>query len=412
MAKINFMDRENLLRSFDLKDETVTVGREATNKVVVADPSVSRQHATIERREDGYYLVDKNSSNGTYVNGKRISQQKLDHNDKVNFGSASVIFEDEEQIAATFIVPRNEMPEALPKLEPRAQAPDERVTDALDEMIEDKPLPPPSPMITSEPPQVVAVVPPRPQPPPPPTPSPTTPPKLEAAPDVAVGILCPSCRKVVDNSARFCGFCGTPLTPKAAVPPAPPPLPPMAEKPASAPPPIPPPPRTVLKTEVPQMSAPTFGTTASGTGLNYAGFGPRLIAYFIDGVILLALSLLPLLVAVFSLYPSFRDGTNPSSISMLIASACGLIMSLAGLGYQLYFVGVKGATPGKRIMKLKVVLQDGQYPIGYGKAFLRLIGYAISGMICYIGFLMILFDKEQHRGLHDRIAGTVVIKES
>ncbi len=405
MAKINFMDRENLLRSFEIKDDIVTVGREATNKVVIADPSVSRQHATIERREDGYYLVDKNSSNGTYANGKRISAQKLNHNDKVNFGSASVIFEDEEQVASTFIVSRNEMPEALPKLEAKVLSPNERPTDALDEMMEDKPLPPPTPMISSVPPQADPVVPPpRPQPPAP------APARLEPVPEAPVGILCPTCRKVVDNGARFCGFCGTPLTPKAV--PAPPPLPPVVERPAAVPPPIPPPPRTVLKSELQARTpVPSFGNTTS-TGLNYAGFGPRLIAYFIDIVIVLALSLLPLLVAFFVAMPVWRDNEPLKPLGILIVFACVFIALLIAFGYLLYFTGVKGATLGKRIMKLKVAFPDGKYPIGYGKAFLRLIGYGVSGLICYIGFLMILFDKEQHRGLHDRMAGTVVIKES
>ena len=112
------------------------------------------------------------------------------------------------------------------------------------------------------------------------------------------------------------------------------------------------------------------------------------------------------------LFPSFRDGTPLTPLAMVAVFACSLVIILAGFAYNLYFVGVKGATPGKRIMKLKVAFPDGKYPIGYGKAFLRLIGYGVSGLICYIGFLMILFDKEQHRGLHDRMAGTVVIKES
>ena len=106
MAKLNFMDRENLLRELEIEEELITIGREATNKLVIADPSVSRQHAWVEKREDGYYLVDKNSSNGSYVNGKKITQQKLSHNDKVQLGNAQLVFEDEEQVQATFILPR------------------------------------------------------------------------------------------------------------------------------------------------------------------------------------------------------------------------------------------------------------------------------------------------------------------
>jgi uncharacterized RDD family membrane protein YckC len=143
--------------------------------------------------------------------------------------------------------------------------------------------------------------------------------------------------------------------------------------------------------------------------IEYAGFGPRFLAYLIDSVILGLLLLLPVAIMVFA---SMRAQTNgPSGLFIVIQLVCSLLIFVIALGYNAYFIGAKGATPGKRIMKLKVTLPDGTWPIGYGKAILRMIGYGISGMICYIGFLMIAFDKETHRGLHDKIAGTIVIRE-
>jgi uncharacterized RDD family membrane protein YckC len=109
--------------------------------------------------------------------------------------------------------------------------------------------------------------------------------------------------------------------------------------------------------------------------------------------------------------PTFLRNENPAPIAFLVLTACQLLSFVAVFGYLIYFIGAKGATPGKKMMKLRVTLPDGHYPIGYGKALLRTIGYMVSGMICYIGFLMIAFDREQHRGLHDKIAGTVVIRE-
>src|SRR5262245_51066899 len=106
MAKLNFMDRDNVLREYEIQEDVITIGREANNKYVIADSSVSRLHALLEKREDGYYLVDKNSSNGTFINGKKISQQKLSHSDKINLGNASLVFEDETQVQATFILQR------------------------------------------------------------------------------------------------------------------------------------------------------------------------------------------------------------------------------------------------------------------------------------------------------------------
>ena len=63
-------------------------------------------------------------------------------------------------------------------------------------------------------------------------------------------------------------------------------------------------------------------------------------------------------------------------------------------------------------MKLKVIGADGNFPIGIGKAFLRLIMQSIGGSVCGLTYWMILFDKEMHRALHDKVAGTLVIRES
>lgn len=410
MAKLNFMDRENLLREYEIKEEITTIGREATNVIVIADPSVSRQHATVEKKEDGYYLVDKNSSNGTFINGKKVSQQKLSHQDKVNLGNASMVFEDEEQVAATFILPRSEMP--LPAGATRAESPRSR-EDQPTNSIELPPMPPP-PRPGHTPQRIERSATP---PPPPPAPAPARPP---AAPSPGVvastpkpepsPTVCPSCKKPLEPGSRFCGFCGSSISPsKPPAPPAPPPAAGRQSFPPEARSPMPPAPQAAKAPVAPPPMPRKAPVSVPTTGLNYAGFAVRLVAYLIDVGILLLLMLVPLVIVLFLV---MRNPENPSPVSMMISAACFILIAVISIGYQLYFVGAKGGTPGKKIMKLKVTLPDGTFPIGYGKAFLRMIGYAISGAICYIGFLMIAFDKEQHRGLHDKIAGTVVIKES
>jgi uncharacterized RDD family membrane protein YckC/pSer/pThr/pTyr-binding forkhead associated (FHA) protein len=433
MAKINFMDRDNVLREYELTDEAITMGREATNKVVIADPSVSRAHAWIEKRADGYYLIDKNSSNGTYVNGKKVTQQKLNHNDKVNLGSASLVFEDEDE-GATFILNRGELPD-LDRTGEEQFDPNERLTDALSAedvgVREDRPLPPPPPRVSSPP----AAPPPRPSaqisaPPMPPPPAPAPAPAPQAAkPDqeTPVGILCPSCRKVVEQGARFCPFCGASLGPSKAPAPAPPAAAPPQKAPA---PPLPSPPQVAVSSARPPMpqpppvapqrppAAPAFGAqppmpsaVPGGRVLNYAGFGVRLVAAIIDSLLLSAL-MIPFIIIVAVFMMRMQTGDELSPLVMVALFGSYILMIVISLAYQLIFIGKKGATPGKKFMKLRVTFPDGTYPIGIGKAFLRMIGYMISGMICYIGFLMIIFDKEQHRALHDKIAGTVVIRES
>ncbi|HQF71670.1 MAG TPA: FHA domain-containing protein [Promineifilum sp.] len=62
---------------FALKADQVTIGRSAGNELVMADPEVSRRHARVLRRADGYAVEDIGSTNGTFVNGQRIGHLTL-----------------------------------------------------------------------------------------------------------------------------------------------------------------------------------------------------------------------------------------------------------------------------------------------------------------------------------------------
>jgi len=73
-------------RSIYVDDETVVVGRDETCTLVLDDQKVSRRHATIERRGDCVVVTDLGSSNGTYVNGERVSTAVLRGGEQVQFG--------------------------------------------------------------------------------------------------------------------------------------------------------------------------------------------------------------------------------------------------------------------------------------------------------------------------------------
>jgi uncharacterized RDD family membrane protein YckC len=88
-------------------------------------------------------------------------------------------------------------------------------------------------------------------------------------------------------------------------------------------------------------------------------------------------------------------------------SAAASVYSLLCLLYYIYFWGARGATPGKSLLGLTIVPESGEARIGYGRALLRLVGYAVSSFLFGIGFLLIAFSPDR-RGLHDRIAGTRV----
>lgn len=79
-------------RQHSITGDEVLIGRSSRCSVVLAEPSVSRQHARIERREDGFWVVDLDSGNGTYVNGQRVSEFRVFSGDEVTFGNGSFQF--------------------------------------------------------------------------------------------------------------------------------------------------------------------------------------------------------------------------------------------------------------------------------------------------------------------------------
>ena len=83
-------------------------------------------------------------------------------------------------------------------------------------------------------------------------------------------------------------------------------------------------------------------------------------------------------------------------------------MEVIGGIYCVWFWVKRGWTPGKEMLGLKVVTAEGDR-IGIGRAILRYIGYFISAIPLGLGYLMIVIDSKK-QGLHDKIAGTYVIK--
>src|SRR5215213_1758242 len=70
------------------------IGRSDVNDIVIADSSVSRNHAIIQRQADGYYLIDMGSRNGCFVNGSRVSIPiVLEDGDVLLFGEHELSFE-------------------------------------------------------------------------------------------------------------------------------------------------------------------------------------------------------------------------------------------------------------------------------------------------------------------------------
>jgi len=145
------------------------------------------------------------------------------------------------------------------------------------------------------------------------------------------------------------------------------------------------------------------GGTIAGT-MEYAGFWIRAAAKILDGLILSV----PLLLTFAIVIPLLSKRRNAGA-AVVLQLAMQLGFWVISLVYTVYFLGRYGATPGKMACKLRVVTVDGD-KISYARAFGRFFGDILSGMICYIGYLMVAFDKTEHRALHDHICGTRVIR--
>jgi len=67
--------------------ENTSIGRSPSNDIVLKETKVSRQHATINYRDGSYYIMDLKSSNGVYVNGKKVEESLLKDGDEIKVGS-------------------------------------------------------------------------------------------------------------------------------------------------------------------------------------------------------------------------------------------------------------------------------------------------------------------------------------
>ena len=147
----------------------------------------------------------------------------------------------------------------------------------------------------------------------------------------------------------------------------------------------------------------------------FAGFWRRLIAYMIDSTIIVIVFLILFMIAMMALFFGSISGNNSGLLVSLLDPSIAsshvafiwIFYTVVSIAYFTYFYGTTGKTPGKMLLGLQVVSTDGK-SISFGTAFLRAVGYLVSGALFNIGFIWAAFDKKK-QGWHDKIAGTVVI---
>jgi uncharacterized RDD family membrane protein YckC len=139
------------------------------------------------------------------------------------------------------------------------------------------------------------------------------------------------------------------------------------------------------------------------------GFWIRFLAYVIDNILIfLGTVFLSFVAGLATGLGGVTSSMGTDEIENLATVFGFMIGVFTGLFYFTFFTGWSGQTPGKRLLGLKVIQTTGE-PVTYKKALLRYVGYIVSFVLLGLGFLMIAFDRRK-RGLHDLLAGTLVIK--
>lgn len=171
----------------------------------------------------------------------------------------------------------------------------------------------------------------------------------------------------------------------------------------TTPPPPPPPP-------------PDYGTTAGAevTGRTYAGWFHRVLAYIIDIIPLVILQSIGFVLG----RPETTTTTTEGGISITTTSGLGLwywVFMLLGIIYWFWNKGFReGKTTqsiGKSALNMHTVGQNTGQPLGAGLAIGRLLLLYVDFMICYVGVLWPLWDRNRQCLLSDKITNAVVYKD-
>ena len=79
-----------LAKELKIDQDEIIIGRDSGNDVQIDNAAVSREHAKIIRGPNHYFVEDLNSTNGTFVNGKKINKKYLKEDDEISIGKHSL----------------------------------------------------------------------------------------------------------------------------------------------------------------------------------------------------------------------------------------------------------------------------------------------------------------------------------
>jgi uncharacterized RDD family membrane protein YckC len=130
---------------------------------------------------------------------------------------------------------------------------------------------------------------------------------------------------------------------------------------------------------------PSTATNQHTTSQHFAGFEKRLYAIAID--------------MLFIVFIAVLVGAYQNSILLLLLQAAY---------FSFCWSYIHGVTLGNRIMHIQVVSLSG-HPLTLKQSLLRFVGFFLSEVVLFLGFLWIFWDKKR-QGWHDKLAKTIVIK--
>ena len=99
MARLILMFNNQVVKEYPLMKESITIGRNEDNTITVDNLAVSGYHARIDAAGKDFILTDLQSTNGTFVNDKKVISHKLAHGDNVIVGKHLILFVGEGKAA-------------------------------------------------------------------------------------------------------------------------------------------------------------------------------------------------------------------------------------------------------------------------------------------------------------------------
>jgi pSer/pThr/pTyr-binding forkhead associated (FHA) protein len=99
MDKLILNFKESTLKEYPMDKDVYTIGRKPDNDIQIDNPVVSSHHAKISRQGRKVVLEDLGSTNGTFVNKKKVSKCELKHKDVVFIGKHTLVFLSDDPVA-------------------------------------------------------------------------------------------------------------------------------------------------------------------------------------------------------------------------------------------------------------------------------------------------------------------------